>query len=481
MKHKLLALILALMMLLMPAFAQAEVIPKMSTYAPEGVLLDSAVECKAAVLMDVATGTVLYGLNADEQRAPASITKVMTCLVTLEYLEQNQIDLGTTITVCEMPAWEQGATLINLSEGERITLRDLLYGLMLNSGNDAAYALAVYVGGSIAGFSELMNAKAKALGMDNSHFVNPHGLTATDHYVTARDMGKLLCAALQNGDFRALISRVTYTCPPTNHWQSERYFRNTNRLIRESETDYYYPYCIGGKTGYTYAAGYTLVCAGERDGRTVAAVVLGAETTYQRFMTGSRLLEYGLSCFEELNLTGLLGNRTRQKTIAVSQQDPNLTHDLTYVTRDIGDEPTILLETGARIADLSVDLSLFDEQITWFKTQAPINKDEVIGEAVYYLGSDEVYRCELVAAESVAAIEPTPTPRPNFFLSAFDFKDKTPWYFLVITLCVVFAILMLMIVRTLSGHRRKRRRSYRTYRRTSRHSASHTASRRRRH
>ena len=213
---------------------------------------------KAAILVDNDSGKILYGKNENERVYPASTTKVLTAILALE-----KLDLTSSVVVSKAAVnLPYGSSNAALKQGEVISVKDLLYGLMLKSGNDCANVLAEAVSGSIDSFVELMNNKLKELGCDNSHFANAHGYHEDDHYTTPIDMMKILSYAIKNENFVKLISTSSYTIGKTNKTDTERVYQNTNRLILTKDDSYlsrYYEYCIGGKTGYTDEAGRTLV------------------------------------------------------------------------------------------------------------------------------------------------------------------------------------------------------------------------------
>lgn len=214
-----------------------------------------AVSAKAAILMHADSGRVLYEKNADEHMLIASTTKIMTAIVVLEHCE-----LDDLVEVDSRSAGIEGSSMY-LKAGESYTVEDLLYGLMLVSGNDAASALALHVADSMEEFAELMNAKAAELGMTESSFKNAHGLDEEGHYSTARDMAKLAAYCMGNEDFARIAGTVSHTV-------GEQTLVNHNRLLRE------YDGCLGLKTGYTMAAGRTLVTCAERDGARYVCVTL---------------------------------------------------------------------------------------------------------------------------------------------------------------------------------------------------------------
>ena len=214
-----------------------------------------AVSAKAAILMHADSGRVLYEKNADEHMLIASTTKIMTAIVVLEHCE-----LDDLVEVDSRSAGIEGSSMY-LKAGESYTVEDLLYGLLLVSGNDAASALALHVADSMGEFAELMNAKAAELGMTESSFKNAHGLDEEGHYSTARDMAKLAAYCMGNEDFARIAGTVSHTV-------GEQTLVNHNRLLRE------YDGCLGLKTGYTMAAGRTLVTCAERDGARYVCVTL---------------------------------------------------------------------------------------------------------------------------------------------------------------------------------------------------------------
>ncbi|MEG1605832.1 MAG: peptidoglycan-binding protein [Clostridia bacterium] len=247
---------------------------------------------KACVLVDAATGEVLYAKNADERMYPASTTKIMTLMLALQ-----QKKLKRMITVPEAAAQVPAdSSLVPVLPGEKMPFLDLLYGLMIHSGNDSANAIAALTAGSVDKFVQKMNQKAEALGMTHTHFTSPHGYHDKDHYTTATDMAKLTCAALKDDKFRAIISARQYTMAPT---QNREALTLTNAYdILDSASPYYYPDAFGIKTGYTSFSGYCYVGAATRDGKTLVAVVLhcgsgGAKS--DKWVDARRLFNYGFA------------------------------------------------------------------------------------------------------------------------------------------------------------------------------------------
>lgn len=250
------------------------------------------VEAEAAVVMDVSSGTFLYSKNMTAKEYPASITKIMTALVAIE---NGNLDKKIKCSEHAVYSIEAESSHCGLQPGEKLTLRQALYALMLESANDAANSIAERVGGTIEAFVQMMNDKAKELGCVNTHFTNPHGLHDEDHYTCAYDMALITRAAFANETLAEIAGTVEYSIPKTNKVKEVRYFLNHHKML--SSEEYLYEGCIGGKTGFTSDALNTLVTVAQRDGRRLISVVLktnGATKTYEE---STALLDYGYDQF----------------------------------------------------------------------------------------------------------------------------------------------------------------------------------------
>ncbi len=233
----------------------------------------AAVSARRAYVMDAVSGRVLYERSANEQSLIASTTKIMTALIVCE-----QCNVLDRMRIPKEAVGIEGSSMY-LKEGEVLTLQELLYGLMLSSGNDAAVALAIYCGGTVQGFAELMNDKARVLGMRGTHFENPNGLDSPGHYSTARDLAVLAAYAMENPIFAKTVSAKTVKV-------GERYLRNHNKLLWRVEG------ADGVKTGYTQAAGRILVSSAKRQDRRLIAVTIDAPDDWNDH---AKLLEEGFS------------------------------------------------------------------------------------------------------------------------------------------------------------------------------------------
>ena len=242
------------------------------------------VSAKAAALYEPKTKRFLYLKNADQRLSMASTTKIMTALIALETLTKDEI-----IEIDERATGIEGSS-IYLKPGESMSVKDLVYALLLGSANDAAAALAYRISGGIEEFSALMNERAAELGLKDTNFKNPHGLDAEDHYTTARELALLAAAALQNDDFKEIAGTYKKELESS---EIPRIVVNHNKLLKSYEG------CIGVKTGYTKRSGRSLVSAAERDGLTMISVTINAPDDWQDHR---RMLDYGFSRLEARTL-----------------------------------------------------------------------------------------------------------------------------------------------------------------------------------
>ncbi len=308
---------------------------------PQTALAETAytANCKAAILLDEESGQILFEQNANEQLAPASITKVMTMYVTMEALLNGKIALTDVVTVSK-EAWEIGESSMFLNVGDKVTVEQLLQGLCVVSGNDAAICLAEHVGGSLSGFVAMMNAQAKELGMNHSHFANPHGLDAKDHYMSAADIATL-CSQLYKNHPQAVKyysqSELTYgdiTQP------------NRNPMLGK------YPGVDGVKTGFTDNAGYSIAVSSLRNDWRLIAVIMGAESEETRIAEAGNLLDYGFNNFDRF-VAGKKGSVVTNVTVKrgrVNSVDLLLAEDAACIITK-GDQENVVVTN--RIEDIS--------------------------------------------------------------------------------------------------------------------------------
>lgn len=334
------------------------------------------ISAKGAVLLSGTSGRVVAAYNERERLPMASTTKIMTALLLAE-----SGDLSKEIVTTREMVTVEGSSM-GLLTGDRVTYHDLLYGMLLASGNDAANTTAICLGGSTAGFAAQMNAKAAALGLSDTHFVTPSGLDDPAHYTTAYDLARLAAYAMENPVFREAASSKTaalcYGNPPYR-----RSLTNHNKLLS------FYDGCIGVKTGFTKKSGRCLVSAAEREGGMLVAVTLNDGNDWADH---AALLDYGFSLMETRTLSA----------------------DLPETVRIAGGT-----KTAAACGAESVSLTLLPEEFDLIETAvyltplcfAPVEKGEVVGRVDYRVGEKVLATREIYAAETVLPAEPQPAKR----------------------------------------------------------------------
>ncbi len=338
---------------------------------------------EAAIVMDVDSGAILYEQNMDVVHYPASITKVLTALVALENSELDEIVTFSSDAVYNC---ESGSSSIARDVGEQMTMEQCLYGMMLESANECAYAIGEHVaGGSISDFVDMMNAKAKELGCTSTHFNNSNGLPDEDHYTTAHDMALIARAAYQNEEFQTIVGTKSYTIPPTNIHSDPTPLNNHHAMLNYYKTSkYLYDYCVGGKTGYTDVANSTLVTYAKKDGMTLVCVIMNA-TSPNHYIDTTNLFNY---CFDNFTVYNVSENADLFTDIAAK--------DTGLLSTDI--DLLKVGENGSVILPTTVDFSAATATIE------PVeDSDEgVIGRIVYTYAGRTVGSAELIYTESEA-------------------------------------------------------------------------------
>lgn len=326
---------------------------------------------EAAVLIDGRSGQFLYEKNPSQRLYPASTTKILTAIIALENSKLND-----RVTINSAACDVEGSA-IGLLDGEKMAMEDLLYAMMLNSGNDTAVAIAIHVAGSVEAFSNLMNKKAVELGAVNSNFVNPHGLTDPNHYTTAHDLALIAHYAMQNPEFRKIVATKIDTVDRADPL-AQTYLENHNRLL------WNYEGAIGVKNGYTDAARQCLVSAAKRNGREILAVVL--KTEGDNIWTDSMtLLDYGFNNYQNVCLTEA-GKYAGEVPVR------------------FGSDETVPVQTGC-----SLDYNFAKDESPDFRPEvrlaahvnAPVKTGTKLGEVVYFAGDRELGRVDLIAQKQV--------------------------------------------------------------------------------
>lgn len=352
---------------------------------------DLDITSEAALLIDNNTGKILYGKNENEKKYPASITKILTAILSIENCNLND---KVTVDYDSIAIVPSGYSVAALQVGEELTVEELLKVLLVHSANDAANVLAVHVGGSIDSFASMMNSKAQELGCKNSHFVNPSGKHEQDHYSTATDIATIMKYCMQNPTFKSIASSKSCIIPATNKYE-QRVYTNTNELLtvdtREIESNYYYKYAIAGKTGYTTEAKNCLVSVAKKDDLELICVVLGAGKTKNglsaRFIETKKLYEYGFNTYTIAKLR-------EQNAIAKHVEIDNATKETKDLDLLISKDIIVLIKQKDLNKEIEPVITL-DENLS-----APIALGQKVGTITYNIEGIE-YSADLLASHEV--------------------------------------------------------------------------------
>lgn len=337
----------------------------------------------SAILLDGNTGKVLFEKEADQKLPPASVTKIMTMLLVMEAEGRGEITFDDIVSVSENAAKKEGSHIF-LSPGEQISVRDLMKGVAVASGNDASIALAEFLAGSHEKFVEKMNHRAKELGMTNTHFINCNGLDAEGHLTTARDIGKMTVELLKH---KKIFEFTTIWMDTLRNGTFG--LANTNKLIR------FYDGANGMKTGSTSKAGCCISATALRDNMQLVAVVMGAPNSQERFSDASTLLNYGFGGFENFSL-GKSDNVYK------------------YINLNKGIKETVpvsLRNDVSAVMPKGKSGSITSTENLPEILEAPVKKGQVVGDITYYDGKEQIAKVDLIAGEDVQRVS---------FLYAFE-------------------------------------------------------------
>ena len=340
--------------------------------SPLPAFANPVIKADAAILMDAKTGQVLWEKKMHHRLAPASTTKILTAIIAIE-----RGDLNADVTVSPQAAATRGSSMY-LYPGQTLALRELLEGLMLRSGNDAAVAIAEHIAGSVGEFARLMNEKAVAIGARDSHFVNPHGLSAVNHYSSAHDLAVLAQYALKNPIFAAVVrtKETSIDWHDRKGKEQEKLIRNTNKLL------WMFADADGIKTGTTNQAGPCLVASATRDGQKLISVVLH---DHERWSDSMRLLQYGFQHFSFIEY-GAEGQILGSLPVSDGMQA----------------EVSIKLATPAAVTVKTADAAATTVEVSLPKTiKAPVFQGQKIGEVIFYTHDKAIKIVDIVADREV--------------------------------------------------------------------------------
>lgn len=348
------------------------------TYASNEPVISSG----SAILIENSTSKVLFQRDSNIRLEPASITKIMTAILTIENGNLSDVVNVPAEAVSSIPA---GYSIADLKPNEQLTVDGLLQLLMVHSANDAANVLAFYIDGSIEVFANRMNQKLSELGLNDSHFTNPSGIHDDNHYSTAHDIALLMQYCIKNSTFKKYSGLKSCYIPATN-LSGERFFENTNSMLSDSSNNYY-PLLTYTKTGFTSQAKYCLVSVASQNDMECICVILSADSSSSRIAETKALFEYGFSNFAFQDIA-VKGNVVTQIEIL------NGTDDTKYLDLVLGDTISVLTSTNLSSDGITPQITLKDLPV------APIAQRKVLGYATYYIDGSS-YTVDLLASHDV--------------------------------------------------------------------------------
>lgn len=445
MKKRFLPFLMALS-LIFPSFSafaeEAETVTEENITA-ETQTSDLTLAAETAVLMDAASGEVLYAKNADQKMYPASITKLMTILLALEHGK-----LTDEITFSHDAVYniEPGSAHIAIMEGETLTLEQVLRAIILRSANEASNGAAEYVDGSVEAFAKHMTERAKELGCKNTNFVNANGLHDENHYTTAYDMALIAKELLTHEEYRSMMSETYYEIPPTNKQTETRYLHGQHQMLNPNSI-YYYEYATGGKTGFTSEALNTLVTYAERDGMELIAVVMkcnGAE----HYTDTAALFDYGFENYESVKLLSAADHTT---TVKVTETYNDKPVELGTITAAPAEDVYHTLPKGTDTSQIKVETDC-PETI-----EAPVTEGQTVGTLKVSLGGETIKTVDLKAQNAVDAM----TDEQKAELDKSSVSGILKKVGIGVVVVILAFLILICITRTIGHYQRKKRRQQR--------------------
>ena len=434
----------------------------------KGVQKPPAIDAPSAILMEATTGAVLYAKNAYSPYHPASVTKVMTALLTLENCS---LDETVTFSYRATHELEDGASSIARTEGEELSVEECLYALLVASANEVAQALAEHVGGSLEKFAEMMTARAKELGCKDTYFANPSGLNDPAHHTTCFDMAMIMRQALLDPTFVKIDSTTSHVVPATNKHKEELGIAMKHKLLLKGDEHYEYAQC--GKTGYTSIAGYNLVTTAKKGSMNLICVVLGCTDSNSRYTSTRALFDYG---FNEFTMLDISENDSDFKSNELMTSDNSFLSG-NLVSLSMPQDNYVIVPKGVEFSELKNELVWRDDS----------SSDDEIATIVYRYKKVKVGEVRLTIAEGEssaydflrenttlsAEIEKDELENPETTAEPVPVQEKAGGPLLVAIIVLLSLLVLLLIILILlklrQDGRRKKRRS--RYNRRSRHSS----------
>lgn len=318
---------------------------------------------ESAIIMDINSGTILYEKNTEKKQYPASITKIMTTLLCLE-----NASLTDTVTFSyeAVNSIEPGSSHIGIKANEQLKMEDCLYGIMLMSANEVCNGVAEHIAGSIEGFVDMMNERAKQLGCKNTHFANPNGLFLENHYTCAYDMALIAREAMKNPMFKKITGTKSYIIPKTNIENKRSLYNKHEMLVSHNFPQYRYDYCIGGKTGYTNLARYTLVTFAKKDNMELLCVIMKSDNSPyvepNEYTDTTKLFDFAFDNFESHSIESKIENDDSEVKYSLFSKY-NSVFDEENSPLYIEENASIVLPKGAKVSDAEKNVNYYENPI----------------------------------------------------------------------------------------------------------------------
>ena len=397
-----------------------------------------SIESLSGIVMNIDTGTIIYEKDAYKKHYPASITKVMTALIAIE-----KGDMNSTVTLSDAAVdnTPRDSSNIALSYGEKLTLKNALYGMLLSSANEAAYAIAEHIGGSLPAFCDMMNSKAAELGCKNTHFVNASGLHDKDHYTCAYDMALIGCAAYKLTDFRAISSTLTYTIPPTNLNTERVLWHGDDMLFSSSE--YYNQYVTCGKTGYTDEANGTLITFAEKDGQRLVCVVMDVVPSSKTFTDTTKLLDFCFNNYHYIKpLEHFSFSKLENDSSVLQNYYSSLPHQLPNLSTDT--DYSLYVRTYINPDNIDRNIVLFSA-----------TDSEIVGRIELSFEGEKLGEVDIINNDFIS---PVPSELTTEDTSSSKGGFKFHFYYVIIFVIIVVLVLIFVEIHMIQKRERQRKR-----------------------
>lgn len=421
------------------------------------------ISADSGIVMDVQSGTILYEKNIDKKEYPASITKVMTAMLALENSSMEEVVTYSPNSVI----LESGASNIEIVAGEKLTMEESLYAILLMSANEACNGVAEHIAGSTENYVNMMNERAKELGCTGTHFANTNGLWQKDHYTTAHDMALIARAAYSNPEFAKITGTKRYNIPKTNKSKNgHALYNHHGMLLAGNFPQYVYEYCVGGKTGYTSKCRYTLVTYAKKNGMTLVSVIMrapnGPWTEPNEYTDTTKLLNY---CFENYNRFKIQDDATKEINSQYLFTRFSPFYKASTSSLSIDDDAGVLLPKGVTLDKAEKKIEFYDSPVQG------TNGKKVIGKISYTYQNQEVGGSDIYYQSKGTATLNDSIDMSEWFDDAVEEANKEPFawkkFFVIMILVIVAAVAAFYIIQRMRSEREQRARRNR-YKRNNR-------------